>query len=260
MPRTQLRHEQDRSTKKPCRIQQSKKRTNMEQTINQLRELPDLRHAPCMQLVGQHRLRLGRVHQFIGSARRTLALIVAGHGSGFVLWIRPAADRERLNPDGAFAFLAPERIVFVAVSRSKDIAWVAEEALRSGSCPIVVIEMPTAPGIVAVRRLNLAANSSSVTPVGLLLTGTDDAPRAESRWRLSSVHASDVTSWRLDRCKESGKPPASWLVTKNRSGFALTEWSECQTVASAQKAIPATPAAWSVDPAGMHGRKRSFNA
>ncbi|MEM8740626.1 MAG: hypothetical protein AAGE13_03935 [Pseudomonadota bacterium] len=144
---------------------------------------------PSVTLAPEVVLALGRVHEACGPARRFFAALVAGRLSGPVLWILPAHERERLNPDGLRAWLDPARLVLVPCQRVPDIQWCMEEALRSGACPLVVAEMPDPPALTPVRRLHLAAEAGAGTgtaSLGLLLTpGMGGAQGVESRWHLA---------------------------------------------------------------------------
>ena len=70
---------------------------------------------------GAFALRPGRVHEICGPARRGLAVRVAGRLGGPVLWIRPAWQAERLNPDGIC-----------------DLVWQAKKTLPHEPCLSVV--------------------------------------------------------------------------------------------------------------------------
>ncbi|MEL6235094.1 MAG: hypothetical protein AAFR46_11865 [Pseudomonadota bacterium] len=144
---------------------------------------------PSVTLAPEVGLALGRVHEACGPARRFFAALVAGRLSGPVLWILPAHERERLNPDGLRGWMDPARLVLVPCQRVPDIQWCMEEALRSGACPLVVAELPDPPALTPVRRLHLAAEAGSGAggrSLGLLLTpGMGGAQGVESRWHLA---------------------------------------------------------------------------
>lgn len=184
-------------------------------------------YAPGVDMLGGLTLDRGRVHEFCGTARRRLALLAAGALSGPVLWIRPAWMPGRLNPEGFLRLADPSRLVFVTPKRPEDLLWTTEEALRSGLVPLVVADLPDPPGLTAVRRLHLAAETGAaegkVTPLGLLLTpGTGGAPGVETRWSLFPAHGpGGEEAWRLDRLRARMQPEKRWRVAGGREGMRL---------------------------------------
>ena len=114
-----------------------------------------------------------RAHEATGPARTVFALVVAGQLAGPVLWLQPDWVLERPMGDGVRGFLDPGRLIFGRARTAAEILWAAEEALRTGLVPLVVAELPAAPGLTAVRRLHLAAETGAVrgtAPLALLLT------------------------------------------------------------------------------------------
>ncbi|MEZ5755465.1 MAG: hypothetical protein R3D90_12110 [Paracoccaceae bacterium] len=182
----------------------------------------------------------GRVHEFRGPSRVALAVQVMGEGAGPVLWITPGWQAERLYPDGVARFADPGRLISARARRVEDILWAMEEALRSGAVPLVVAEMPAAPGLTPVRRLHLAAEAGAAAahhagqggaPLGLLLTGGEEgAPGVESRWRMhplprpSALLEERGEIWHLARERARGAVPAAWTL-RRAGGAAVLEAS-----------------------------------
>lgn len=179
----------------------------------------------------------GRVHEFRGPSRVMLAVQVMGECAGPVLWICPGWQAERLYPDGVAAFADPGRLICARARRPEDILWSMEEALRSGAVGMVVAEMPAAPALTPVRRLQLAAEAGAeaahhaghgVAPLGLLLTGGEGAAAGvESRWRMSPLPSSGTmiearaAVWRLERERARGAVPAVWRLERGMAGAVL---------------------------------------
>lgn len=170
-----------------------------------------------------------RAHEICGSARRTMAFAVAQAMVGNILWIRPAWAPGRLNPDGFMRFVDPGRIIMATPKRPEDLLWCTEEALRAGIVPLVVADLPGPPGLTAVRRLHLAAETgaelSGSPPLGLLLTpDRGGAPGVESRWSMRAAHVdTKAEAWVLDRVRARTAPEKRFYIKGLKEGFALTE-------------------------------------
>ncbi|MEM9047317.1 MAG: hypothetical protein AAGC92_01240 [Pseudomonadota bacterium] len=175
---------------------------------------------------------LGRAHEGCGPARRLFAALVAGRLSGPVLWILPAHEQERLNPDGLAGWMDPARLVLLPCRRLPDILWCMEEALRSGSCSLVVAELPAPPALTPVRRLHLAAETGGaggLAPLGLLLTpGQGGAQGIETRWHLAprpgwatgtAGQRAGRPRWQLSRLRARTAPEAGWIVEAGQDGL-----------------------------------------
>ncbi len=184
------------------------------------------RGAPPLTFLGELGLERGRVHEVCGSARRTLAVQIAGRLTGAVMWIAPSWTAGRLNPEGMLPFVSPSRFLFVSPRRPEDVLWSMEEALRSGAVPFVVADLPGPPGLTSVRRLHLAAEAGAEAgeaPLGLLLTpGEGGAPGGESRWAMAGDHGTeDRMAWRLDRRRARTAPENRWGVGLGKDGLTL---------------------------------------
>lgn len=154
---------------------------------------------PALDVLGAMALRLARLHEFCGPARHMLAMLAAGATQGPVFWIAPAWATDALNPDGMAALAGPGRFVFLSPRREEDLLWTLEEVLRSGAVPLAVADLPRPPGMTAVRRLHLAAETGAKAgmgaPLGLILTpGEGGAPAVETRWHMAPAHRPDRKS------------------------------------------------------------------
>ncbi len=172
-----------------------------------------------------------RLHEICGPARHRLALMVAAATHGPVFWIAPDWQGDRLNPDGVVPIMDPGRITFVSPRRAPDLLWTLEEVLRAGVVPLAVAELPALPGLTAVRRLHLAAESGAaegaVAPLGLILTqGDGGAPGVESRWHMAAAHRPGCPGWTVSRRRARTLPPASWRMTPGKDGMTLAPCRE----------------------------------
>ena len=157
----------------------------------------------------------GRVHEFCGPARSTLAALLLGESQGPVIWISPGWLPERIYPPGLAELADPGRIIFARARRPEDILWSAEEALRSGAAPLVLADLPVPPALTPVRRLHLATENGAeaarhagrLPPLGVLLTpAMGGAQGVESRWHMAAAPSGSTlierrSAWILRRLR-----------------------------------------------------------
>lgn len=175
----------------------------------------------------------GRVHEFCGPSRLAIALMLLAGTAGPVIWIAPSWLPERPYACGMRDYLHPGRLVLVRCRRAEDVQWSAEEALRSGAAPSVLIDMPAPPPLTPIRRLHLAAETGAgmarqdgrPAPVGLLLTpGDGGAQGVESRWQASPLPSpsglldSEGIALRLERRRARAAPPQAWVLCRKPDG------------------------------------------
>ena len=150
------------------------------------------RHAPAadaLVLAPEVALARGRAHEVTGPARVAFALLAAARLDGPVLWLQPAWAAERLMGDGLCGILDPGRLVLGRARTLPALLRAAEEALRAGLVPLVVVELPSVPALTPVRRLHLAAEAGAragAAPLALLL-----APGRAARRPLGRPLAAD---------------------------------------------------------------------
>lgn len=164
-------------------------------------------------------LSYGRVHEICGTARQSFAAICVGQALGQTqasfIWISPAWARAQLHLEGLYAFAPPQRLIHVQPSHRADLLWCAEEALRSGAVPIVVVELDAFPNLTQVRRLHLAAqmgaDMGSYRPIGVLLsTDQGGLSGVESRYACEGVHQVGKTQWHIERLRSRSDPVKAW--------------------------------------------------
>lgn len=125
--------------------------------------------------------------------------------SGQILWIREAWLPDMLNPVGLMPYLDPAQLLIARPKDQTDALAVAEEALRDGAIPFVVIEITKALNLREGRRLQLAAKAGGTTGLCLIPEGAG-SNAAETRWHCAPVFdAQDSTR----QC---------WSLIRNKSG------------------------------------------
>lgn len=174
----------------------------------------------------------GRVHEFCGPARASLAALTLALSQGPVLWIAPAWGEERLYPPGLAGLTHPGRLIFARPRRPEDMLWSMEEALRSGAVPIVLAELADPPGLTPIRRLHLSAETGAeaahrgggLAPLGLILSpGQGGAQGVDSRWHFAPAPSQTTLydnrpAWVLDRLRARLAPPARWHLHRAEDG------------------------------------------
>jgi len=170
-----------------------------------------------------------RAHEATGPARQLFALLAGGATCGPILWLQPGWHPERLNGDGVLAYLDPGRLIFGTARTDPELLAAAEEALRSGLVPLVVASLATPPGLTAVRRLHLAAETGAdrgTAPLALLLTpDPGGAAGVETRWHITPSPGwmkNGIASWTLARARARMAPQASWRMTLEAGEVRLT--------------------------------------
>ncbi len=143
--------------------------------------------------------------------------------NGTVAWCR---RKDGLYGPGLAAFgLDTGRLIVVRACTDKDIFWAMEEGLRSGSLAAVLGEAGRADSI-ALRRLQLAAETSGVTALLLRPAGTAIVPGSvTSRWRVGTVSGVPAGNppgkgragvnrprWRVEMRRCKAMLPATWLL------------------------------------------------
>lgn len=174
------------------------------------------RPGPVLALGDGAELRLARLHEACGAARRTLALMLAWR-IGLaphrpLVWIAPDWSPETLQGDGIAPWIEPGHVLFITPGRIEDMLWTLEEVLRAGVAPLAVADLPELPSLTAVRRLHLAAGAGAtdglLAPLGLILTpGDGGAPGVETRWHMQTRHGAEAAHPTSGNGADTGMPP-----------------------------------------------------
>lgn len=153
-------------------------------------------------------LRTGRVHEAFGPSAATFAVVQALHADPAVIWIGPDWAGAGMFPDGMAPVLAPERVLLARTGSESDTLAVAEEALKDGSFPLVVIRTTKPLTLREGRRLQLAARAGGTTGLCLIPEGMG-SNAAETRWHCAPVY---------DETGEADSTLMAWKLTKNKTG------------------------------------------
>lgn len=152
------------------------------------------------------------VHEVCGNGALGFAAICAALAREQMLWIRERWRSDVVNPVGLAAYLDPALILLAQVVSQAEALAVAEEALRDGAVPLVVIELTRPLNLTAGRRLQLAAQAGKTTGLCILPEGMG-SHAATTRWRCSSVFDS----------QDADSTLMHWELIKNKSG-TLCDW------------------------------------
>ncbi len=167
------------------------------------------------------------VHEFISNATEGAAAtagfvtaLVSGlmKGGKACVWISSA--RTLFPPALKIFGVQPDQIIFIDISKEKDLLWAMEESLKCEGLAAVIGEIKDI-SFTASRRLQLAVEQSKVT--GFLLR---HQPRnlntiaAVSRWKISpmSSQAADnmpgiaFPRWKVELLKIRNGKPGSWQL------------------------------------------------
>lgn len=169
-------------------------------------------------------LRSARVHEVCGPGATAFAAIACARARGPVLWIREGWGAERLNPLGLAAIFDPARLLMAECRDQTDSLASAEEALKDGAVPLVLIEITRALNLREGRRLQLAAKAGGTTGLCLIPEGMG-SNAAETRWRCAPVHdprdAADSTRMRWEIIKNKSGTLEAWDVRWNPAAHRL---------------------------------------
>jgi protein ImuA len=152
-------------------------------------------------------LRPARVHEVFGASAVGFAAMAATSVLGSVLWIREAWQSDVLQPLGLAPILDPARLLVANTPGQTDSLAVAEEALKDGAVPFVVIDLTRPLDLREGRRLQLAAKAGSTTGLCIIPEGMG-SNAAETRWCATPV---------FDALREDSTL-MRWEIIKNKSG------------------------------------------
>lgn len=173
-------------------------------------------------------LALGRAHELdipdpetAAAAAGFLAVILArlAEERGAIVWI---AKGRTLYAPGLLPYgLQPENIIFAQARNDGDALWAMEESLRCKALAAVVGEAGDA-GLIATRRLQLAAESSLVTAFLLRHTPKQRPSACDTSWQINPAPGG---SWQVKLVRARGGRPGQWRVVWNGRSFSSSDRS-----------------------------------
>nr|WP_321512033.1 hypothetical protein [uncultured Celeribacter sp.] len=149
-------------------------------------------------------LRPARVHEACGPVAMSFAAMSVQSG---VLWIREGWLSDMITPQGLLGYLDPARLLLARPKDQIDALAVAEEALKDGVLPHVILEITRPLDLREGRRLQLAAKAGGTTGLCIIPEGMG-SNAAETRWRVSPIFDAAEQDSTLMR----------WEIIKNKSG------------------------------------------
>lgn len=177
----------------------------------------------------------GVLHEFINTVPEDSA---AGNGflggllaslmqdGGVGVWV---STRRRLFPASLQAFgVEPDRIIFIDVSREKDVLWILEEALKCEGVAAVIGELNEI-SFMQSKRLQLAMEQSRVT--GFILRGDFkklNTTACVARWKITPIPSETEDEmpgvgyprWNVELLKVRNGNPGIWKIEWLEDHFA----------------------------------------
>jgi len=177
---------------------------------------------------------VGAVHEFISPASEEAAAtngFIAGiltqlmAKQGACLWV---SARRTLFPPALKVFgIAPDRIIFVDLTRPKDVLWAIEEGLKCTALAAVVGELSEL-SFTESRRLQLAVEESRVTGfIHRCQPRSENTVACITRWKIEpllsvaedNMPGVGLPRWHVQLLKVRNGQPGSWQVEWSGSGF-----------------------------------------
>lgn len=163
-------------------------------------------------------LQRARIHEVMGQASDSFAVMMAFKLKGPIVWIGRGHDVGSITPTALKNFIDPARIVLTEGTSRKEVLWAGEQALRSKGAALTIIELHIGPDLRESRRLQLAAEEGK--GVGLILIRRRaQSSASQTRWICEPQLGSDEV---VHNTPMPG--PWVWEMTKNKSG-PVGRWS-----------------------------------
>ncbi len=154
-------------------------------------------------------IRSSRVHEACGPLAASFVAVMVATSGGYGFWAREKHQPEAITPQSLDMFFDVSTLVVAQSQSQTETLAVAEEALRDGVCPIVVMQLTAPLTLTEGRRLQLAAQAGGTTGLCLI---DEDKPNntAETRWHCAPLP--DPDNYPEDSTLQR------WTLIKNKSG------------------------------------------
>ncbi|WBU64271.1 hypothetical protein [Paracoccus aerodenitrificans] len=153
-------------------------------------------------------LQTARVHEACGPLSGSLAAVMAAQ-AGDVLWLREDWQQQAISPSGLAGYIDLSQPLVAQTTDQTETLAVAEDGLRDGNVPLVVMELTAPLGLTAGRRLQLAAKAGNSIGLCLIRDGMG-SPAAETRWHCGALPDPDSAP--------EDSTLQRWALIKNKSG------------------------------------------
>jgi len=171
-------------------------------------------------------LKKTRMHEVCGAGAHAFAVLSAAQYDAPLLWVRAGWRQEQLNPPGFVGLLNPDKLLVASAKNDTEVLAVAEESLRSGVLPLVVMELSSPLDLTAGRRLQLAAKTGASTALAIIPEGMG-SNAAQTRWRCSPVYdPDDSTLLRCELIKNKAGTLGVWNVRWSQATRRINMVSE----------------------------------
>lgn len=156
-------------------------------------------------------------------------LSVLLQNGGACLWISLSGN---VYPTALKLFeVEPDRVIFIHLSKEKDVLWVMEEALKCIGLTAVVGELSEV-DFKQSRRLQLAVEKSGVT--GFILRNRSNkmgSTACAARWQIKPLASESIDGlpglgfprWQVELLRVRNGKPGHWIVEWSDSGFTPIE-------------------------------------
>jgi len=157
-------------------------------------------------------LQRGRVHEILGTASDSFAVMMATKVTGPIVWIGCRRDVGTITPTALKSFIDPTRVVLTEGTSRKEVLWAAEQVLRSKGAALTIIQLSLGPDLKESRRLQLAAEQGRGLGL-ILIEKRAQSSAAQTRWTCEPTLSMNTPA---NDTALTGQ--WLWELTKNKSG------------------------------------------